>query len=308
MLEKEHLRYYLLFAFQLKKSAAEAQDMICAAFGEDAVSYSTCTKWFQRFKCGNFDLHDNEPPVEKEELERLLEEDPCRTPLELAEELGVTHQAVSRHLRKLGRIQKEGCWVPGQLTDENKSRRYETAMSWLSRFKMKDWYKIIICDEKWILYNNPKRQKSWDYASETSTNDAKPNIYGKKVLLSIWWDQQGVIYCELLNPGETVTAERYQKQLIRFRNVLNEKRPYTGEGKREVILLHDNIWPHTSKIILKKSLTWIGKFYFNRRILQIWPLRIMSSSESSEPCNVNWLIPTLILWRKSKKASTTLST
>ena len=81
----------------------------------------TSTKWFQRFKCGNFDLHDDEPPVEKEELERLLEEDPCRTPLELTEKLEVTHPAASRRLRKLGRIQKEGRWVPGQLTDENKS-------------------------------------------------------------------------------------------------------------------------------------------------------------------------------------------
>ena len=124
-------------------------------------------------------------------------------------------------------------------------------MSRLSRLKTEDWYKIIICDEKWTLYNNPKRRKSWDYTGETSTTDAKPNIHGKKVFLPIWWDQQVVICSEQLSPRETVTAERYQKQLIRFRNVLNGKHPYTGEGKREVILLHDNIWPRTPQIILK---------------------------------------------------------
>ena len=29
-------------------------------------------------------------------------------------------------------------------------------------------------------------------------------------MLCIWWDQKGVIYYELLKPGETITAERYR--------------------------------------------------------------------------------------------------
>ncbi|MBJ5570513.1 hypothetical protein JGG62_24225 [Salmonella enterica subsp. enterica serovar Typhimurium] len=30
----------------------------------------------------------------------------------------------------------------------------------------------------------------------------KPDIHGRKVMLCIWWDQVGVVYSELLQPGE----------------------------------------------------------------------------------------------------------
>ncbi|CAK9825563.1 Mariner Mos1 transposase, partial [Anthophora retusa] len=87
--------------------------MICSALGENAVTYKTCKKWFQRFRSGNFDLNDAErsgtpKKVEDEELEQLLNEDPCQTQHELAEELGVTQQAISVRLKKLGRVQKVG--------------------------------------------------------------------------------------------------------------------------------------------------------------------------------------------------------
>lgn len=140
--------------------------MICSALGENAVSYSTCKKWFQNFRDGNFDLQDKERPgqpkkVDDEELEQLLDENPCRTQEELAEELGVTQPAISIRLHKLGRIQKAGRWVPHVLTPENKVRRCDTAMSLLSRFKRKDFlHKIVTGDEKWVLYDNSKRRKS----------------------------------------------------------------------------------------------------------------------------------------------------
>ena len=261
--EKQHLRHCLLFAFTLKKNAAEAQEMICAALGEDAIAYSTCKKWFQRFRNGNFDLHDEERPgqpkkVEDEELEQLLAEDSCRTQSELAEELGVTRQAIFKRLYKLGRIQKEGRWVPHALTAENKSRRCDVAISLLSKFKRKDFlHKIVICDEKWILYDNPKEKKLRVYPGEPSTSTARPKIHAKKLLLCIWWDQRGVIHYELLRPGEMVTAEHYKQQLIRVSDALEEKRPHNNKGRRKVILLQDNARPQTAKQTLK-TITDLG--------------------------------------------------
>jgi len=62
--EKQHLRHYLLFAFQLKKSAAEAQERICSALGKDAVSYSICKKQHPDSNGlrGIFDLNDEKHP------------------------------------------------------------------------------------------------------------------------------------------------------------------------------------------------------------------------------------------------------
>ena len=46
--DEEHLRYCILFVFQLKKNAAVTIEMICSAFGEGAVTHKTHKKWFHR--------------------------------------------------------------------------------------------------------------------------------------------------------------------------------------------------------------------------------------------------------------------
>lgn len=104
-------------------------------------------------------------------------------------------------------------------------------------------------DEKWIYYDNPKRKKSWVSPGEPSTSTPKRNIHGHKVLLCIWWDQQGVVYYELLKPNETVTADVYRSQLNKLNDVLLQKRPAIASNRRKVILLHDNARPHVARVV-----------------------------------------------------------
>ena len=48
---------------------------------------------------------------EDSELETLLAKDSCQTQEELAESMGVTQQAISKRLKDMGMIQKQGNWV-----------------------------------------------------------------------------------------------------------------------------------------------------------------------------------------------------
>ncbi|GFU64982.1 mariner Mos1 transposase [Trichonephila clavipes] len=46
------------------------------------------------------------------ELEALFDQDSCQTQQELSGSLGVKQQAISRRLKVMGMIQKQGNWVP----------------------------------------------------------------------------------------------------------------------------------------------------------------------------------------------------
>ena len=103
----------------------------------------------------------------------------------------------------------------------------------LEGHKKKSFFnRIVTGDEKWIHYDNPKRKKSYEKPGQPANSTAKPNIHGAKVMLCIWWDQKGVLYYELLKPGETINEERYRTQLIRLKRTIAEKRPEYQNSER----------------------------------------------------------------------------
>lgn len=261
---KEYLRGILLHYFIQKKSAAQAHKILVETYGEHALSETTCRDWFRRFKNNDFNLGDKErsgapKKFEDEELEELLNQDSCQTLAELAKSLRVDDTTVSKRLKALGMIQKQGHWVPYELKPRDVERRFLTCELLLQRQRRKSFlHRIVTGDEKWIRYDNPKRKRSWGKPGHASTSSAKPDIHGLKLLLCIWWDQQGVIYYELLKPNETITGDRYRRQLMCLSRALKEKRSLYEQRHDKVILLHDNARPHVAKPVKTylKTLKW----------------------------------------------------
>lgn len=258
------MREALLFCFNLKKSSAESHRMLVEAYSDSALSETTCRDWFRRFKDGHFDLSDkkreNRPRiVEDYELQALLDEDDTQSQKMLAEQLGVTQPAISMRLRAMGKVQKIGKWVPHELNDRQMERRQNTCEILLARQKRKSFLHLVVTgDEKWIYFENPKRRKSWVDPGQPSTSAPRPNRFGRKTMLCVWWDQKGVVYYELLKPGETVNAHRYHQQLIKLRRALREKRPGYEQRHEKLIFLHDNAPPHKSKMVRNylETLNW----------------------------------------------------
>jgi len=96
---KEHIRFSIHFAFHLKKNAAEATAIICAAYGENAGSHTTRKRWYQKFRQGDFSLEDESragrpQKIKTDELQALLNINSVQTEKELAEQLGVTSHFV----------------------------------------------------------------------------------------------------------------------------------------------------------------------------------------------------------------------
>ena len=135
-------------------------------------------------------------------LQALLDEDDAQTQQQLADQLNVTREAVSIRLKAMGKIEV-GKWVPHALTERQQENRKTTCKILLARYKTKLFlHRIVTGDEKWIYFENPKRKRSWVTPGEPATSTARPNRYGRKTMLCVWWGQKGVIYYELLKPGE----------------------------------------------------------------------------------------------------------
>ncbi|GFV72149.1 hypothetical protein TNCV_2460811 [Trichonephila clavipes] len=43
-------------------------------------------------------------------------------------------------------------------------------------------------DEKWVIYHNIVRKRSWSKCGEAAQTVAKPGLTARKVLLCIWWN------------------------------------------------------------------------------------------------------------------------
>ena len=126
------MREALLFCFNLKKSAAESHRMLVEAYGDNALSETTCRDWFRRFNDDNFDLSD-----------KKRENQPRK------EQLGVSQAAISMRLYAMGKVQKIGKWVPHELKNRQMEQRQNTCQILLARRKRKSFlHRIVTGDEK----------------------------------------------------------------------------------------------------------------------------------------------------------------
>jgi histone-lysine N-methyltransferase SETMAR len=256
--DKLHLRHCILFQFQRGLKAAKAYEEQVEVFGEDAMGRSTCYEWYTKFKAGNFDLEDEERTGKPKEItaaqiQELLDEDPRQSTRELADQLGCSNSTVYERLREMGKIQKSTHWVPHELSVANKANRLSIASSLRAKFDANNFlWKVVTGDEKWIFLTNPDTKKAWTSVGEPAPKVAKKNQFGKKVMLCVWWDIGGILYYELLQPSQTVNAQRYSEQLTRLNTAIVEKRPWNRRGKRPVTLLHDNARPHVAKLTQQK--------------------------------------------------------
>ncbi|UYV76331.1 SETMAR [Cordylochernes scorpioides] len=168
---------------------------------------------------GDFELDNSprgKPPQKFEdgELQALLDEDSTQTQEKFAKQLQVSQGAVSLHLNSLRMTQKLSRWVPHELSKRQQKRRLVTCEGLLARHEKKSFlHRIVTSDEKWIHFSNPTRQKSWGLPGQFPKQTPRPNRFGKKAMLCVWWDQTGIAYFELLKPGKTVNTSRDEQQM-----------------------------------------------------------------------------------------------
>lgn len=123
---KEFYRDLLLYYFDSKKNASETHKLLTEVYGDAAPSYTTCKFWFARFKSGDFNVKDKErsgqpKKFEDEELQALLDENSAQSLKELSEALNVGQTTVYDRLHAMGKVPKDGKWIPRELLPDGHS-------------------------------------------------------------------------------------------------------------------------------------------------------------------------------------------
>ena len=112
--------------------------------------------------------------------------------------LKISKTTIHRCLKKMGMVSKLNVWVPHELTERNRLKQTTACMSLLARNKHEPFLKRLVTgDKKWILYENPKRKRSWSQRNQPPQRCAKSGLHPRKVLLCVWWDYKGILYFEL---------------------------------------------------------------------------------------------------------------
>ncbi|XP_025158757.1 histone-lysine N-methyltransferase SETMAR-like [Harpegnathos saltator] len=178
-----------------------------------AVTERTLWKWFARFKADDFNLKDKKRPV------------------------GPPPQMK----------------VPHDLTEKNLMDRISICDSLYKRNEGTPFLKQIVTgDEKWIIYNNVDRKRSWGKRNEPLLATPKAGLHPKKVMLCVWWDWKGILYYKLL-PNNEINSEKYCSQLDELKTAIEQKRPEIA-NRKGVVFHQDNARPHVSLITRQKLL------------------------------------------------------
>ena len=155
------------------------------AFGQGTANKHTVQWWFKKFWKGDGSLEDKEHsgrPSEGDnsQLREVVEADPLTTTWEVAEDLSADHPTVIWHLKQIGKVKKLDKWVLHELTTNQKNRHFKVSSSLILLNNSEPFLnQIVMCDEKWILYNNWQWPAQWLDWEEAPKHFPKPNLHPK---------------------------------------------------------------------------------------------------------------------------------
>jgi len=177
-------------------------------------------------------------------VDMIIEADPLTTTWEVTEELSVNHSVVIQHLKQIGKVKKLNKWVPCEQT-KNKNCRFEVLSSFILCKNKPFLYWVVMCNKEWILFEKhwwwPAQ---WMDGEEDPKHFSMPNLHQKKkkVMITVWWSAAHQIHDSFLNPGETITSEKYVQQIDEMQWKLQCLQLALVHRKDPI--LYDNAWPH----------------------------------------------------------------
>lgn len=235
-----------------------------ATLGDDAPSYSTIKKWAAEFRHGRTSVEDDPRsgrPTEVvsreniDEVQELVMTDRRLTVRQISETLGLSKTSVDRILKEHLEMSKVSArWVPRLLTAEQKLIRRNISRDNLALFEADPddfMQRILTVDETWAHHYTPEskiQSKQWKHTSSPCPKKARVVPSAGKVMLTVFWDAEGVVFVDHLEKGKTINGEYYANLLHKVKDNLKAKR--RGKLSRGVLFHQDNAPSHKSAVAM----------------------------------------------------------
>ena len=129
-------------------------------------------------------------------------------------------------------------------------------LKWLERFnknKTDFVHRFITMDETWIHHYTPEfkqQSEQWTEAGCSAPKKTRSVPSAGKVMASVFWDAEGILFIDYLEEGKTITGEYYSNLFTRLNEKIREKRP--GLQKKKIIFHQDNAPTHKSVLVMRK--------------------------------------------------------
>lgn len=259
--DQQGQRWTTWFLWKEGVQTAEIHRRLVAVCGECAPSRKTVYNWVDGWKSGRTSTAKGTSsgrkvtvttPVNSSRVERLIQDNRCITFTELEAATGharsTLYRIVHEHL-KMGKVSAR--WVPKSLNAAQRQQRKDVSSDLLQRYSQDPegfMSKLVTGDETWLHYHEPEtkaQSMQWKHQGSPTPKKFRTQPSVGKRMATVFWDKDGIILIDWLEPGTTINSESYVTTLRSLRRAIQRKRP--GKWAKGVLLQHDNARPHTSR-------------------------------------------------------------
>ena len=239
MTKRSEQRVCIKFWQELGHSCLETISKIRQVYGNESMSDTQITHWFRRFKSGctlvESDSRFGRPATARnlENVQRvrvLINQNRRLNVREIEEELEIPRTLVWEILRQdLGMSRVAAKFVPRLLT-EQKNYRVKVAQENLEAIGNNPvmFEKVITGDESWVYGYDPEKKaetSQWKTPEGQRPKRACQSQSNIKAMLTVFFDQKGVVHHEYAPEGQEVNKEYHQEVLRRLSDAVRKKRP-----------------------------------------------------------------------------------
>lgn len=266
-MEPVECRAVIRFLYLRGRTPRETFDEMKDTYGEDAPSYDVVKHWHRQFKCGRTSVETAPIPGRPQsvidedtirQVETAILEDRRITVRQQARNVKISVVSVDKiihdhlHMRKL-----PARWVPRLLTPFQKQERVRCSQALLTMCQenQEEFFDRLITQDKiWFHHYDPEtkaQSKQWKHYDSPPPKKACVQPSAGKVMLTVFWDQRGVVMMDFLAKGTTITGTYYASLLQKLREAIKTER--RGMLTKGVRLLQDNVPVHNAHVAQTKA-------------------------------------------------------